>query len=331
MTVAKMSGRGLGHTGGTIDKLESIPVSERRSRKKNFFEIVKKHHLVIAGQTKDIAPADKKIYALRDVTATVDDMSLIASSIMSKKLASGADAIVLDVKTGSGSFAGSLENAIQLAEKMVRIGKNMNKKICAVISDMNQQLGYAVGNALEVKEAIDTLNGGGPKDLLELCVTLGTHLMQIAGAEEDETEAERRLRACIADGSAMKKFEEFVAAQGGNPDALKDTTLLPRAAYQSEVRAPNDGYVSTMQCEQIGLAALHTGAGREVKDAPIDFGAGILIRKKIGDRVAKGDVLATVFSNKEELLRGAEERILSSYEIAAEEPNVPPLIYRTVE
>ena len=327
LTVAKMSGRALGHTGGTIDKLESIPGFNTSLSEEEFFKNIREHNIVVAGQTKDIAPADKKLYALRDVTATVDNMSLIASSIMSKKLASGADAIVLDVKTGSGSFAGSYENALDLAHKMVSIGKNMNKKICAVISDMNQPLGCAVGNALEVKEAIETLKGGGPKDLIELCITLGSALLCIADSCEDQTEAEDMLKDSLASGSAYAKFKEFVAAQGGDIRTIDNTDLLPQAEHTIEVVSEHSGYVSSIQCEQVGMASLVSGAGREVKDAPVDPGAGLIVYKKIGDKVTKGEPLAVIYSSDEDKLTEAANRLKKAYTITAETVKPPTLIY----
>ncbi len=327
LTVAKMSGRALGHTGGTIDKLESIPGFNTSLSEEAFFKNIIEHHIVVAGQTKDIAPADKKLYALRDVTATVDNMSLIASSIMSKKLASGADAIVLDVKTGSGSFAGSYENALDLAHKMVNIGKSMDKKICAVISDMNQPLGYAVGNALEVKEAIETLKGGGPKDLIELCITLGSALLCVAGSCDDQTQAEKLLKDSLTTGSAYAKFKEFVEAQGGDVHTIDDIALLPQAEHSIEVASDESGYVSSIQCEQVGMASLISGAGREVKDAPVDPGAGLIVYKKIGDVVTKGEALAIIYSSDENKLSEAAKRLKEAYTITAEEAIPPTLIY----
>ena len=327
LTVAKMSGRALGHTGGTIDKLESIPGFNTSLSEEEFFKNIREHNIVVAGQTKDIAPADKKLYALRDVTATVDNMSLIASSIMSKKLASGANAIVLDVKTGSGSFAGSYENALDLAHKMVSIGKNMDKKICAVISDMNQPLGYAVGNALEVKEAIETLKGNGPKDLIELCITLGSALLCVAGSCGDKTQAEEMLKESLTSGSAYEKFKEFVGAQGGDINTIDDIALLPQAEYSIEVASDESGYVSSIQCEQVGMASLISGAGREVKDAPVDPGAGLIVYKKIGDKVAQGEALAVIYSSDKNKLSQAATRLKEAYTIDTEKVTPPALIY----
>ncbi len=327
LTVAKMSGRALGHTGGTIDKLESIAGFRTELSEDEFLNTVNTHKMVIAAQTRDIAPADKKLYALRDVTATVDNISLIASSIMSKKLACGADAIVLDVKTGSGSLVGSLENSIALAEEMVHIGKTMGRKMCAVISDMNQPLGYAVGNALEVKEAIAALKGKGPKDLMDLCLALGSSLMLICGVSQSKEDAEAELQRTIETGAAYTKFKEFIAAQGGDVCVIEDIALLPQARYQLDVKAKKSGYVSSIACAEIGMASLLSGAGREVKDAPVDFGAGIMIHKKIGDQVDIEEAVATVYASDEAKLLPAAQRILSAYTIETAMPQVPPLIY----
>lgn len=330
LTVAKMSGRALGHTGGTIDKLESIPGFRTELSEEEFLTTVNTHKMVIAAQTKDIAPADKKLYALRDVTATVDNISLIASSIMSKKLACGAEAIVLDVKTGSGSLAGSYKNSLALAQEMVHIGKSMDRKICAVISDMNQPLGFAVGNALEVKEAVEALKGAGPKDLMDLCLTLGSSLMMICGISQTQQEAEIMLRQTIETGAAFNKFKEFITAQGGDVAAIENTSLLPQARYQMNVTADNSGYVNEIACAEIGMASLISGAGREVKDAPVDFGAGIMIHKKIGDRVKNGEALACVYASDETKLKPAAERIKNAYIIKESTPEIPALIHNII-
>lgn len=324
--VAKMSGRGLGHTGGTIDKLESFPGFHTNLSEKQFMENVNRHGIAIMGQTADLAPADKKLYALRDVTATVDNMSLIASSIMSKKLAAGADAIVLDVKTGSGAFMKKEEDAFLLAREMVRIGKDAGRITSAVISDMDQPLGYAVGNALEVKEAIDTLKGKGPEDFVKLCLTLGSRMLIAGGKAETEEEATEKLRKVIGDGSALKKLMELVEAQGGNPQAVLDTSLLPQAAVVREILSPDSGYVSQIDCEEIGICSLLLGGGRETKDSVIDLSVGLILHKKKGDAVKKGESLAEIHANDKRKLAEAEKRFLKAYHITGEKPERPPLI-----
>lgn len=324
--VAKMSGRGLGHTGGTIDKLESFPGFHTNLSEEQFMENVNRHGIAIMGQTADLAPADKKLYALRDVTATVDNMSLIASSIMSKKLAAGADAIVLDVKTGSGAFMKKEEDAFLLAREMVRIGMDAGRITSAVISDMDQPLGYAVGNALEVKEAIDTLKGKGPEDFVKLCLTLGSRMLIAGGKAETEEEATEKLRKVIGDGSALKKLMELVEAQGGNPQAVLDTSLLPQAAVVREILSPDSGYVSQIDCEEIGICSLLLGGGRETKDSVIDLSVGLILHKKKGDAVKKGESLAEIHANDERKLAEAEKRFLKAYHITGEKPELPPLI-----
>ncbi|MDE7044760.1 MAG: pyrimidine-nucleoside phosphorylase, partial [Acetatifactor sp.] len=292
--VAKMSGRGLGHTGGTIDKLESFSGFSTALTTEQFIDNVNRIGIAIMGQTADLAPADKKLYALRDVTATVDNMSLIASSIMSKKLAAGADAIVLDVKTGSGAFMKEEADAKALAEEMVRLGRNAGRTTIAVISDMDQPLGYAVGNALEVKEAIETLKGNGPKDFVELCMTLGSQMLIAGGKARDKEEAFAKLHAVIEDGSALKKLAEFVEAQGGDPRAVYDTELLPKASVIREIKSPAEGYISHIACDEVGICSLILGGGRETKESGIDLSVGIVLQKKAGDFVKKGDTLAVI-------------------------------------
>ncbi len=324
--VAKMSGRGLGHTGGTIDKLESFPGFSTALTRAQFISNVNRVGIAIMGQTADLAPADKKLYALRDVTATVDNMSLIASSIMSKKLAAGADAIVLDVKTGSGAFMKAEADAKALAEEMVRLGWNAGRNTVAVISDMDQPLGYAVGNALEVKEAIETLKGNGPEDFVELCLTLGSRMLIAGGKAADTEEAFRKLREVIEDGSALKKFADFVEAQGGDPRAVYDTGLLPEAPIIHEVKSPAEGYISHIACDEVGICSLILGGGRETKESDIDLSVGIVLRKKVGDYVKKGDSLAVIHANCAQKLAEAEKRYLNACTIAAEEPVRRPLI-----
>jgi len=324
--VAKMSGRGLGHTGGTIDKLESFPGFTTALTTEQFIANVNRIGLAIMGQTADLAPADKKLYALRDVTATVDNLSLIASSIMSKKLAAGADAIVLDVKTGSGAFMKEERDARALAEEMVKIGKNAGRRTVAVISDMDQPLGYAVGNALEVKEAIDTLCGRGPADFVELCLTLGSQMLMAGGKAADTKEARRMLEGVIADGSALKKLAEFVEAQGGDSRAVYEPELLPRADIVLPVEAPAGGYVSRIACDEAGICSLILGGGRETKESGIDLAVGLVLCKKAGDRVRAGEPLAMIHANEEGRAREAAARYLAACTIAEEPPQRRDLI-----
>lgn len=324
--VAKMSGRGLGHTGGTIDKLESFPGFTTGISEEQFINNVNTIGIAIAGQTKNMAPADKKLYALRDVTGTVDSIPLIASSIMSKKLAAGADVIVLDVKTGSGAFMKTEEDSIKLAEEMVKIGNNVGRKTLAVISDMDEPLGYAVGNAIEVKEAIDTLNGHGPADLLELCLTIGS-LMAIGTGKAGSTEEARRLLIeKLDDGSALKKFAEFVEAQGGDSAPVFNTDLLPQASIVREVTSPVDGYVSHIESDRVGISAMKLGGGRETKESKIDLSVGILINKKVGDSVKKGEKIATLYANDNAKLEAALSELEQSYSYSQTPVERPELI-----
>ncbi len=316
--VAKMSGRGLGHTGGTIDKLESFPGFTTALTTERFIDNVNRIGIAIMGQTADLAPADKKLYALRDVTATVDNLSLIASSIMSKKLAAGADAIVLDVKTGSGAFMKQEAEAKALAEEMVKIGKNAGRRTVAVISDMDQPLGFAVGNALEVREAIETLRGNGPKDFLELCLTLGSQMLMAGGKAESAREAEEMLRAVIADGSALGKLAEFVEAQGGDGSAVYHPELLPQAAIQEPVAAPESGYLSRIACDEVGICSLILGGGRETKESEIDLSVGLVLYKKVGDYVEAGEPLAVIHANDADRAEQARARYLRACTIAGE-------------
>lgn len=311
--IAKMSGRGLGHTGGTIDKLESINGFHTSLTTEQFIENVNRVKLAIMGQTADIAPADKKLYALRDVTATVDNMSLIASSIMSKKLAAGADAIVLDVKTGSGAFMKKEKDSRLLAKEMVKIGNSAGRRTVAVISDMDQPLGYAVGNAIEVREVIETLNGRGPADLEELCVTLGTHMLLCAGKAATEADAEKMLKETIQSGAVLKKFAEFVSAQGGDSDCIYHPEKLPQASIVKEVTALETGYIKKILCEEIGVVSLLLGGGRRKKEDEIDLSVGIMLRKKVGDFVNKGDSIATIYGNDPEKIKDAYHRMEGAY------------------
>ncbi|MDF2037260.1 pyrimidine-nucleoside phosphorylase [Cytobacillus oceanisediminis] len=297
--VAKMSGRGLGHTGGTIDKLESVEGFHVEIENDEFIKLVNQNKIAVIGQSGNLTPADKKLYALRDVTATVDSIPLIASSIMSKKIAAGADAIVLDVKTGAGAFMKTLDDSRELARAMVRIGNNVGRNTMAVISDMSQPLGYAIGNALEVKEAIDTLKGEGPEDLTELCLTLGSHMVFLAKKADTLKEAREKLENSIKDGSALETFKVFLSSQGGDASVVDDPQKLPQAKYTFELEAKQDGYVSEIVADEIGTAAMLLGAGRATKESEIDLAVGLVLRKKIGDQVNKGESLVTIFSNFE--------------------------------
>ena len=328
--VAKMSGRGLGHTGGTIDKLESFPGFQTGIPEQEFFDNVNRIGIAIAGQTGNLAPADKKLYALRDVTATVESIPLIASSIMSKKIAAGADVIVLDVKVGSGAFMKDEESAVELADTMVRIGDNVGKKTMAVVSDMDEPLGYAVGNALEVKEAIDTLAGNGPQDLYELCLELGSHMVAGAGKAQNCAEAKEMLAGTIKDGSALRKLAELVEAQGGNPEAVYDTELLPKASIEYEYRADTEGYVSRIVCDIVGTSAMVLGGGRENKDSVIDLSVGIVLEAKKGAYVHKGDVLARFYANDENKLSDAVKRFADAYVIEDTKPAGSRLIKKVI-
>lgn len=326
VTVAKMSGRGLGHTGGTIDKLESFSGFSTEISEQQFKDNVNRIGIAIMGQTADLAPADKKLYALRDVTATVDNMSLIASSIMSKKLAAGADAIVLDVKTGSGAFMKTEEDSFALAHEMVRIGNGAGRKTIAVVSDMDQPLGYAVGNALEVKEAIDTLNGNGPEDFVELCMTLGSYMLVAGGKAATREEAENVLTKVIENGSALDKLAEFIEAQGGDKELVYHPERLPQASIVQEIESPADGYIQKIVCDEIGICSLILGGGRETKESEIDLSVGLVLHKKVGDAVRKGDSLATIYANDQAKLDAARERFLQAYTINRNPVEKKPLI-----
>ncbi len=324
--VAKMSGRGLGHTGGTIDKLESFRGFHTDITTDHFIRQVNQIGIAIMGQTKELAPADKKLYALRDVTATVDNMSLIASSIMSKKLAAGADAIVLDVKTGSGAFMKKQEDAFALAREMVRIGNGANRRTIAVVSDMDQPLGRNVGNALEVKEAIETLQGKGPEDFVELCLTLGTQMLLASDSKLTELQARDRLKQVITDGSALRKLAEFVKAQGGDESAVYEPEKLPTASIQETIPSPQEGYVSRITCDEIGICCLILGGGRETKDSVIDLSVGMKLQKKVGDYVKKGESLAVMYGNDPEKISAAKRRFIAAYEFSTKPVPKLPLV-----
>lgn len=318
--IAKMSGRGLGHTGGTIDKLESFPGFTTGISSAQFRKQVNDIGISIMGQTLDLAPADKKLYALRDVTATVDNLSLIASSIMSKKLASGADAIVLDVKTGSGAFMKKEEDAFALAKEMVMLGNHAGRKTIAVVTDMDQPLGLAVGNALEVKEAIETLQGKGPQDFVKLCMTLGAQMLIAGGKAESETQAEEMLHGVIEDGSALRKLAEFVKAQGGDAAAVYDTSLLPKASIVEEIMSEEEGYLEKLVCDEVGICALLLGGGRETKESEIDLSVGLILHKKVGDYVKKGESLAAIHANDAGKLAAAKARFLKACSFGESRP-----------
>lgn len=328
--VAKMSGRSLGHTGGTLDKLESIPGFCTELTKEKFIDNVNNFKIAIAGQTANLAPADKMIYALRDVTATVDNISLIASSIMSKKLASGADAIVLDVKTGSGAFMKNIEDAFELAQEMVKIGNNMGRTTVALITNMDQPLGCAVGNSLEVKEAIETLKGGGPEDFKELCIALGSHMLLLAGNVETEEEGREKIKNVISTGKAFETFKILVKEQGGDVKCVEDTDLLPRSKYIYELKSDRTGYINGIDAEEIGLASLILGAGKETKDSIIDRSVGIVLNKKIGDHVQTDDTLAYIHYNDNQKKENALKKLKSAYLIGETAKPKQPLIFGMV-
>jgi len=328
--VAKMSGRGLGHTGGTIDKLEAIEGFHVEIENDEFIRLVNKNKLAVIGQSGNLTPADKKLYSLRDVTATVNSIPLIASSIMSKKIAAGADAIVLDVKTGAGAFMKTLEDSKELAGAMVNIGNNVGRKTMAVISDMSQPLGFAIGNALEVKEAIDTLKGEGPEDLTELCLTLGSHMVYLAEQANSIEEARERLIKAMKDGSALESFKVFLASQGGDASIVDEPSKLPQAAHVSELLAKESGYVSEIIADAVGTAAMWLGAGRATKDSVIDLAVGLELRKKIGDRVEAGESLVTIYSNDETELERVKEKLYESIKLSPEKVAAPTLIHTEI-
>ncbi len=328
--MAKMSGRGLGHTGGTVDKLESIPNFRTSLATEEFADIVNNCGLCVAGQSGRLCPADKKLYGLRDVTATVDNMPLIASSIMSKKLAGGADCIVLDVKCGSGAFMKDEESAAKLAEKMVEIGRGAGRKIAALITDMDRPLGKNIGNSLEVIEAVETLKGSGPEDLTEISVLLSAKLLELAGKGSFE-ECKALARSKIDDGSALRKLAEMVKLQGGDENYILNTELFPRARYSRKVIAPETGYISSMNTEGVGSVCVSLGAGRQKKEDSVDASAGIIIEKKTGDYVEKGEALATLFCSDEALFGAAEKQYLGALNFSQSEPEIISLLLRIVE
>ncbi|MBP1889820.1 pyrimidine-nucleoside phosphorylase [Clostridium moniliforme] len=329
--VAKMSGRGLGHTGGTIDKLEAFKGFTVQLTEEDFIKNVNDIKIALAAQTGHLAPADKKIYALRDVTATVDNMSLIASSIMSKKIASGSDAIVLDVKVGDGAFMKTPEDAKELAREMVDIGNNVGRKTIAVISDMDQPLGFAIGNALEVIEAIELLKGNGPKDLLELTLTLGSNMLVLSGKVKDEEEGRALLLENINNGKAVQKLKEFVKAQGGDESFVDDYEKFPTAKHIIEVKSEKEGYINKIHAEKLGLIAMELGAGRATKESTIDLAVGMKLTKKRGDKVEKGDVIAYVYANDLDKAEKAKKDLLENIIIEESKGKDLPLIYDIIK
>ncbi|MGX9290773.1 pyrimidine-nucleoside phosphorylase [Bacillus sp. A015] len=326
--VAKMSGRGLGHTGGTVDKLEAVKGFHVEITKDEFIELVNRHKVAVIGQSGNLTPADKKLYALRDVTGTVNSIPLIASSIMSKKIAAGADAIVLDVKTGAGAFMKTPEDSEKLAKAMVRIGNNVGRQTMAVISDMSQPLGLAIGNALEVKEAIDTLRGEGPEDLNELVLTLGSQMVVLAKKANTLDEAREKLIEVMKNGKALEKFKEFLENQGGDSSIVDQPEKLPQAPYQIEVPAKEAGVVAEIVADEIGVAAMILGAGRATKEDDIDLSVGIMLNKKVGDRVEKGESLVTLHANREDVAN-VMEKIYDNIRIA-DHADAPTLIHTVI-
>lgn len=331
--IAKMSGRGLGYTGGTLDKMESIKGFTVHLGDEAFINAVKSSGLVLAGQTADLAPADGKLYALRDVTATVASIPLIASSIMSKKIAAGANGIVLDVKVGTGAFMNKLDDAHQLAQLMVDIGVQAGRDLIAVISDMNQPLGQAVGNALEVAEAIETLNGSGPADLRQHCLEIAGHMLRLAGRGERWTnprEVETLLVERIDSGAALGKFRQMVAVQGGDTSMVDDPSRLPRASIIKTLAAKQDGYIAQIDAHEIAVAAFDLGAGREKKGDPIDLGVGVIVHFKVGDYIKAGAPLATIHANDPERLRSCQEHLEKGMVISPDPVKPLPLFYETI-
>lgn len=326
--VAKMSGRGLGHTGGTVDKLEAVKGFHVEITKDEFIELVNRHKVAVIGQSGNLTPADKKLYALRDVTGTVNSIPLIASSIMSKKIATGADAIVLDVKTGAGAFMKTPEDSEKLAKAMVRIGNNVGRQTMAVISDMSQPLGLAIGNSLEVKEAIDTLKGEGPEDLNELVLTLGSQMVVLAKKAETLDEAREKLIEVMKNGKALEKFKEFLENQGGDGSIVDQPEKLPQAPYQIDVPAKESGVVAEIVADEIGVAAMILGAGRATKEDEIDLSVGIMLNKKVGDRVEKGDSLVTLHASREDVAN-VVEKIYDNIRIA-DHADAPTLIHTVI-
>lgn len=328
--VAKMSGRGLGHTGGTIDKLESIKGFKTELSLNKFINIVKKVGASIISPTSDLAPADKKLYALRDVTGTIDSIPLIVSSIMSKKLAAGADAIVLDVTTGSGAFMQEFKDALKLGKIMVDIGLELGKETVAVVSNMDEPLGFAIGNSLEVKEAIEVLKNRGPEDLRNLCLVLGAHMLKLGGAAKNYEEGRNKLEKILKEGTSFSKFKEMIAAQGGNPEIIDKPELLPLARHCTKIKADISGYIQKIDSRLIGESAMLLGAGREKKESEIDLSVGIILKKKVGSKVNINEDLAEVYYNDSEKLKEAKNKLFSSFVIGDKKPKKLPLILATI-
>ncbi|MDI3481547.1 MAG: pyrimidine-nucleoside phosphorylase [Tepidanaerobacteraceae bacterium] len=323
--VAKMSGRGLGHTGGTIDKLESIPGMRLELSVEEFIDNVNKCGISIMAQTKNLTPADRKLYGLRDVTATVDSIPLIASSIMSKKIAAGADGIVLDVKVGRGAFMKDIENAEELADLMISIGNSVGKKTVAHITNMDQPLGLAIGNALEIVEAIGVLKGGGSKDLLEVCLVLGADMLKIAGVAKDDGKAKAMLKDALDSGRALQKFKEFIKSRGGDERVVDDVSLLPKAKYIERWIADKDVFIKDLMAMELGLIAMKLGAGREKKEDSIDYSVGIMLGGKVGDLIKKGAPIATIYANDKNRM-GWAAREIKKYILLSDEPVERPIL-----
>ena len=331
LRMGKMSGRGLGFSGGTLDKMESIPGFRTNLSKAEFLQQLKEVGVVLTGQTGDLAPADGKLYALRDVTGTVDSLPLIASSIMSKKIAAGAQRIVLDVKVGVGAFMKNLEQARELAHIMVKIARRVNRKAIAVLSDMNQPLGNAVGNALEVKEAIDTLHGNGPKDFREHCLHVASHLIVLGGASENLKSAKQRVAISLANGSALERFRQLVIAQGGDVSYVDDPEKFPKAQWIEDVPSPRSGYLKWIDAKEIGEASVDLGAGRIKKGDDIDHAVGIVVHHKVGDKIQKGQPLFTLHANDKVKLNAARKRILFAHKWSPKKVKPLPLFYGSVK
>ena len=329
--IAKMSGRGLGHTGGTVDKLESIPGLRTDIPRQEFFDIVNRTGLAIIGQSGNLCPADKKLYALRDVTATVESLPLIASSIMSKKIAAGADAILLDVKMGSGAFMKTLEDSRALAQEMVRIGEQVGRRTVALITDMDMPLGKNIGNALEVREAVEVLSGAGDRRLRALCLELSANMIYLGGQAPDMAKARARAVEAVRSGKALEKFRQMVEAQGGDGTVVTRTEKLALSPVCVEVPAPETGYLTRMDAEECGLAAVELGAGRETKESPIDYGAGIVLLKNKGDAVEKGQPIARLYAQSEELCQRGQQRFLEALEVGPQPPEIASMIVERVE
>jgi pyrimidine-nucleoside phosphorylase len=330
LPVGKMSGRGLGYFGGTVDKLETIPGFRATLSETEFRAALAKNGLVVAGQSSEMAPADGKLYALRDVTGTVESLPLIASSIMSKKIAAGTNCIVLDVKHGKGAFMKNLADATALAQAMVEIGEGVGRKVRAVLSSMEQPLGYAVGNALEVKEAVETLQGRGPADLVELALILGSQLLEMSGQAADNEDARRQLRHALDSGAAFEKYKAFVAEQGGDVSYLDDTSKLPLAPHREEFPAPQAAYIQAIDAETIGIAAYTLGAGRKVKTDAIDPAVGLVLRKKVGERVEAGESLLEIHAQSPEQANSIKESLLEAYIFSESPVKAPPLIDKII-